>query len=524
MGHYDATRSAAPPAVLGLSARRPVAAVTTAAAVMCAAVLGIGSSRADDTVPLGSSCPALYVLGVQGPAESSPDTGATTDSGALGQMFAALHNAASGLVQRLYVPYGRSATGAEQPYDQAIATAAGRLESTAAEIVQRCPATRIAAAGYTQGAPAVSEFARKIGDGTSKISPDQVAGVALIANPARGPNTPILPGRPGQRVPAAAPGTSGDEVARVTLLDSTSSGGGIAQNTGTPAEFGSLSGRVAEFCAPGDLTCDVAPTSPIAAAVSSIAAQADLRDPVAAISTIAEALSATVYKTAVGLVNEDIHGTSLDQLSYQPSTSISQRLAEASDPSTPLPGPDQALAALFKIGTIGLGAVVTVARKVLTPDTIAELATVGMANPVAALAVLGTKVAAAVVELVPPQSVSRWVNEAFNAITGEITDNTQLYELSSRTRYSDTDGRHGSYTTTPATPTGRSALATTADWFAAAAHDLAATTPTRPSPVGVSPPATSLGPAPASSTGLSPIPTSSSTTSSTATPGGLPAP
>ncbi|WP_433664636.1 cutinase family protein [Nocardia sp. CA-128927] len=488
------------------------------ATLVCATVAGTVSARADDEVPLGPSCPALYVLGVQGPAESAPDTGATTDTGALGQMFASLNSAAQGLVQRLYIPYGRSDTGADEPYEQAITTAATRLESTATEIVHRCPATKIAIAGYTQGAPAVSAFARRVGAGASAVGADQVAAIALIANPARGQNTAILPGRPGESTPSSAPGTSGAQVSRVTLLDSKPSGGGIAQNSTTPAEFGSLAGRVADFCATGDVTCDVAPAGPIATAVGNIAARTDLRDPVAAISTVAESLAATVYKTAVGVVNEDIQGNSLDQLSYQPSTSISQRLADASDPATPLPGPDQALAALFKIGTIGLGAVVSVARRVLTPQTFAELATVGLADPLAALAVLGTKIAAAAVELVPPQTASRWVNEAFDAVTSEIKDNTQLYELSSQTRYSDTDGRHSSYTNLPAAATGRSALATTADWFAAAAHDLAATTPTRSAPVSGTPRVTSPAP-----TASSERPTSAATPT-TPTPGGLPAP
>ena len=69
----------------------------------------------------------------------------------------------------------------------------------------------------------------------------------------------------------------------------------------------------------------------------------------------------TTIKTAVPVINEDVHGTTLANLSLSPQKSLSQRLAEASDPRTPLPSATDAVAALFKLGTIGLNAAITVA-------------------------------------------------------------------------------------------------------------------------------------------------------------------
>ncbi|MFX0576241.1 cutinase family protein [Nocardia nepalensis] len=459
---------------------RALSTIVAACAVVATIVAGGSASAQPSSIdaPLDRTCPVLYALGVQGPDEGSPDTASTIDTGALGGLFAPMLSAAQGLVQRAYIPYGSRDDGTAEPYEQAIATAATRLEDTAAEIVRRCPVTKIAAAGYTQGAPAVAAFAQRVGNGSSAIGSDQIAGIALLANPARTANTPVLPGTAGATTPAAAPGTIGTAVSKIAFTDTSPGGSGIGRTTSTPVSFGALSGRVADFCAAGDATCATPAEGPLATTVSNIAAQSDLRDPVTAISTIAQALAATVYKTAVGVVNEDIQGNSLDQLSYDPAKSISQRLAEASDPSAPIPGPDQVIAALFRVGTIALNAVTTVARKVFTPDTIAELATVGMGDPLAAIATLGTKLAAAVVELVPPQTGIRLVNQAFDAITANVTDNTQLYDLSSWTEYSDSSGRHGSYTNTPATPTGQSPVAAAAAWFAAAARDLAAVTPT----------------------------------------------
>ncbi len=471
----------------------------------------ISTAQADTTgVPLGTVCPVLYTFGVQGSEEAAPEAGLNSDSGALGQVFGPLAAAAGDLVQRAYVPYGRAPDGMALPFEAAITAAAERLEQMAVEVVARCPNTKIAAAGFAHGAPAVARFAERVGTGDARVSADHIAAIALLANPNRATNTPVLPGRPDSTTPSPVPGTAGRKVGTVSLLNQPLTGAGIAATSTASSGFGALTGRVADLCVAGDATCDTPPGSSLAAMAANIAARSDLRDPIAAISTIAEALTTTVFTTAVGVINEDVTGTSLDQLSYQPSKPLGQRLAEASHPETVPPGPGEALAALFKIGTIGLNAAVTVARKVFTPATIAELATVGLANPWAAVATLGAKLATAVVELVPPQTASRWVNEAFAAITSTITDHQQLYTLAAAAQYSDTTGRHGSYRAAPVTPTGRSALAATADWFTAVARDLAATgSPSAAPQSTASWPSSAPATAPATSTAVSGEPTSS---------------
>ncbi|MGQ4618975.1 cutinase family protein [Nocardia sp. R7R-8] len=480
-------------------------------AVTVALANAVSTAQAETTgVPLGAVCPVLYAFGVQGSDEAAPEAGLSSDSGALGQVFGPLTAAAGDLVQRAYVPYGHALDGTVLPYEAAITAAAERLEDMAADVLTRCPNTKIAAAGYAHGAPAVSRFAERVGAANARVHPDHIAAIALLANPNRVMNTPVLPGRPASTTPSAAPGTTGHKVATISLLNQPLTGTGIATASAASSGYGALTGRVADLCVAGDATCDTPPGSSLAAAAANIAARSDLRDPIAAISTIAQALTTTVFTTAVTVINEDVTGTTLDQLSYQPAKPLGQRLAEASHPDIAAPGPADVFAALFKVGTIGLNAVVSVARKVFTPATIAELATVGLANPWAAVAGLGAKLATAVVELIPPQTASRWVNEAFDAITSTITDHQQLYTLAAAAQYSDTTGRHGSYRTTPATPTGRSALAATADWFTAAARDLAATDSPSAAPQSTvastsSAPAT----APTSSTAVPGAPTSS---------------
>ncbi|WP_433574917.1 cutinase family protein [Nocardia brasiliensis] len=474
---------------------RPVA-VSVALAVAIVVSGPAAFAAPVSTVPLGASCPSLYVFGVQGTDETSPDVPPTSDTGALGQMFGPLSAKAGDRVQRSYIAFGYTDYGAALPYDDAVAAAAERLEAAATEVLQRCPATKLAAAGYAQGAPAVSTFAEQVGRGTSTITPEQIAGIALLANPARPANATVFPGRPQSSTPAAAPGTAGERVATISLRNPPLTGAGIVSVRA--ADYGSLSGRVAELCVPGDATCDVPTGSPLATAVANIAARSELRDPIAAISTVAEALSTTAFTAAVDVVNEDLHGTSLDQLSYEPAKPLGQRLADASAPTATPPGPNEALSALFKLGSLGLSAVVSVAQKVITPATVAELAVVGMANPWAAVAAIGAKVATAVTELIPPQTASRWINQAFEAITSTVTDQRELYTLAGAAQYSSTTGRHGSYQTVPATTSGRAPLGAVADWFAALAHDLG----------------------PATSTQARPLPTTSTTTAPTTTGGG----
>lgn len=481
------------------SRRRTVAVLLTTVAATTA--LAAGAADAETTAPPGDSCPILYAIGVQGGEETSIDTPANVDTGALGQVFAPVTAAAGDLVQRVFLRFGHTPDGAPLAFDDAVSAAAADLDATAAEVVERCPHTQVAAVGYTQGAAAAARFAEHVGTGRSRAPADKIAAIALLANPNRPAHTPALPGRPDASTPAPPPGTTGTHTSAITLSNPELSGAGISTAAGVPASsgYGALAGRVADLCVPGDATCDTPAGSGLARAVANVTARSDLRDPVAAISTVAQALSTTIYTTAVEVVNDDLTGTSLDQLSYNPAKPLAQRLAETSAPNLVPPGPQQALAALFKVGTIGLNAVITVVQKVFTPATIAELATVGLINPWGAVASLGAKLAGAVVELVPPQTAVRWINDAFDAVTGLITDPGELYQVSASAHYSDTSGRHGAYQTIPTTTGGRSTLATVADWLTAAARDLATTNPPHaPTPTPTIP--TTIPPSPATET------------------------
>ncbi|MCP2279058.1 Cutinase [Nocardia amikacinitolerans] len=455
--------------------------VAVAAATASPALADPPNSPAPSTDLAIDDCPALYALGVQGTGESSPDAAPTTDTGMLSTVFMPLLAKAArpGLVERAYVPYesgfGGFVNGGAAPYVESVQGGLTRLRDMAAQVAQRCTDTRLAIVGYSQGAHVASVFAQEVGQGRGVVPADRVAAVALFADPTRNPGAPLFPGSPGKQTPDPAPGTAGAEIATIAALPQTPAhGGGIGPERDQAANFAALTGRVASFCAAGDLACDAPQGAPILKAVASVAGQAKLSggDPIASLVSIAQALAFTSIKTATKVVNEDVRGTSLANLSLSPQKSISQRIADASDPRTPL-DLNGALRALLKVGMIGLNAVATVVKAVISPAAISQLATAGLSNPAAGLLLLGTKLIGAIPQLIPPTTVSRLVTQAFDAVVQNITDNSELLNVTTWVRYWDTVQRHGAYSTAAVAANGDAPTRFVADWFAALARDLA---------------------------------------------------
>ncbi|WP_280382783.1 cutinase family protein [Nocardia wallacei] len=467
-------------------ATRTIRSTPVALAIAAVAAIGVVPAQAQPSGPTTEVpidvCPALYALGIQGTGESSPDAAPTTDTGMLSSVFLPLLAQAPerGLVDRAYVPYesgfGGAVPGGTAPYSESLAGGLSRLRGMAQQIARRCEQTRFAVVGYSQGAHVASMFAQEIGAGQGVLPPEKIAAVALFADPTRNPGAPLFPGSPGKATPDAAPGTAGDRVSALqTLAQEPAVGGGIGPDRDRAVDFGALTGRVASFCAAGDLACDAPAGAPILRAVTNVAGQSRLSggDPIAALVSISQALAFTSIKTATTVVNSDLQGTVPASLSYQPQQSISQRIAEASDPRSRIALADP-MRAMFKVGVIGLNAVGTAVRTVLNPAAIGELARAALSNPPVALVLLATKLAGAVTQLVPPTTVSRLVNQAFDAVVQNITDNRDLLDTAAWVRYWDTVQRHGAYATAAVDARGDAPVRFVADWFAAAARDLVA--------------------------------------------------
>ncbi|GAB2709392.1 cutinase family protein [Nocardia thraciensis] len=308
-----------------------------------ASVLATSAPAEGSPAEADPGCPVLWVLGVQGTGQSSPGASRTDDTGVVGALLGPVAAAVPGLVAHTYIPYPAGfggipgAGGGPERYVDSVTTAVAELDATASQIVGRCPATALAMVGYSQGAQIVSQIARAIGAGTGPVSADQVAAIALYANPERRADTQVFPGRPGQLTPDPAPGTGGSAVAAVQLTSAPASGSGIAADD---AEYGALAGRVADICVDGDLACSAPEHAALLRAGALIAAQADLTNPLVALTTLQQVLSQALGSAWTTVVLDDV-AVGSGTVDYIPRKPLSQRLVDAADPRIVAPLPEQ---------------------------------------------------------------------------------------------------------------------------------------------------------------------------------------
>ncbi|MBF4476746.1 cutinase family protein [Rhodococcus rhodochrous] len=512
------------------------AAVAFSAAVLATAGLGTApayaqSSTGDEPHWLGelvSDCPDLYVLGMQGTTETSPDAPVKVDTGMLSNIMGPLLDQARELgasVDRAYVPYpgsfGGLTPGGTESYVESVTAGEENLSLAAQKVLSQCPSAKLAVVGFSQGAHAASNFLRSVGEGTGVVPARSVAAGALFGAPTRSPGSGLFPGT-SQTAPSPVPGTTGEAVKALSSVSFTApEGGGIGPVADLTSSYGSLSGRVSSWCQGGDLACDAPANAPVVRAVVNVAGQVEVGgDPFVAISTVGRALASTAFKTAVDVVNQDIQApkSALSAISVQPKKTISQRLAEASDPRATPPTGQEVTAALMKVGLIGINAAVTVVKKVLTPETIAAVAAAGLANPAAAFGVLAAKTVSVLPELVPPATSQRLVRQAFQVVQNEVKANRDAFDLVAMTTVRNVAAEHGSYGSVPATASGQAPTRFAASWLAALASDLSAaadsTTSTTVTSTSTTPTTTTVRPSATTST----TPSSQAATSTTPEP------
>ncbi|SEB29175.1 Cutinase [Rhodococcus pyridinivorans] len=488
------------------------AAVSFSAAVLATSGLGTApayaqSSTGDEPHWLGelvSDCPDLYVLGMQGTTETSPDAPVKVDTGMLSNIMGPLLDQARELgasVDRAYVPYpgsfGGLTPGGTESYVESVTAGEENLSLAAHKVLSQCPSAKLAVVGFSQGAHAASNFLRSVGKGSGVVPARSVAAGALFGAPTRSPGSGLFPGT-SQTAPSPVPGTGGEAVKALSAVSFTApEGGGIGPVADLTSSYGSLSGRVSSWCQGGDLACDAPANAPVVRAVVNVAGQVEVGgDPFVAISTVGRALASTAFKTAVDVVNQDIQApkNALSAISVQPKKTISQRLAEASDPRATPPTGQEVTAALMKVGLIGINAAVTVVKKVLTPETITAVAAAGLANPAAAFGVLAAKTVSVLPELVPPATSQRLVRQTFQIVQNEVKANQDAFDLVAMTTVRNVAAEHGSYGSVPATASGQAPTRFVASWLAAVAADLDAATTSAGTSTSTAPSSTTTRP------------------------------
>ena len=465
--------------------RTAIASMTAAAALLAA---GTAHAAPTTTTSSAADCAPLHLVVVPGTTEIDENSSPDTDSGFFSRLTVpAMRDANSGdtpALNRSYVPYpasfgGKPGDRSSDTYAASVQTGIDNAETMIGDIATKCPGTRVFVSGYSQGGQIASEVIREIGAGTGPIDADRFAGGALFSDPTRGQGEPVLGG--GDRAPAPAPGTTGDAVQSVQLAPAVAAsppaGGGIAPDP-AEADFGAVADRVASYCTAGDLACDTPADAPAAKLVAGIAGQSsmDTRDPVRILTDVSAAVGRSALLTSASVVNDNINFDSrAGRFEVTPaSETVLGRMAKYSDPTAVTDGEavDEAVGAVTKIAGMAIGAAITVAKDVITPETIGQLAAVGLANPPAALAVLATKVGAAAVKLVPPATIDSAVTAAFDEVTRTVDDNAGLAKLVTDTSYWNTAAKHGSYDSVPVGTRGETPVQLTVRWIVALAADL----------------------------------------------------
>ncbi|MGW5386164.1 cutinase family protein [Nocardia sp. NPDC003963] len=491
------------------------------AAALTASVgtLAIGPAaiaRAQDGVEVAlaeaGGCPGLFVLGVQGTGQSTPNSPVAADAGLLSLVLGPLAEMLSGpAVGRAYVPYlagfGGALPGATSaPYSVSAGAGLERLRDMAAEVTGHCPRSQLGVIGYSQGAHVVSMFAREVGAGRGSVPADRVAAVALLADPTRAPGAAVFPGQPGSGRPQPAPGTTGAELdALPEFPQHPAPGGGIGPLRDIAPDFGELTGRVASLCLPGDLACDAPTDAPLLHMVVNILGQAELipSDPVAALESIGDGFSSTLARTATAVVTHDLRGYSLGTLSLTPEKPLGVRLAEAADPRSG--SEPQAREALLKLGTSALNTVLAIIGIALEPAEVAGIATAP--DPLTGLERATDALIDAVRRPLPRRTVFNLVSKTFNALGQLSAENGELLDPALWLRYADTVRKHGDYFHAGFTADGRPAADLVLKWFTAVAGDLATDRVPEPSPAQSVPSAPGEpAPAPSSRPTLPPLP------------------
>ena len=398
-------------------------------------------------------------------------------------------------IARTYVTYPATAGGAYVPgihqpptadstsYAASMATGVDNAKSVLDQIEQECSDTKVFISGYSQGAQVASTVLRDIGAGAGPVDPQMVAGGALMSDPTRAESAPLILG--GTATPAPAPGTRGIAVRQLGPVGSEEivPGGGIAVDHSVleGEGFGALNGRVASYCLPGDLVCAMPVQSPLPKLVTSVAEEVNLNDPVGSLRAIAETLGPAVVLGGVESVSE---GVSFGSRGFQvsrasnPNATLLGRIATETQRVDRDPGEmeQRLVAGITKIGGMALGAGITVAREVVTPANIAQIAAAGIVGPQAAGAVAIAKLAESSMKLITPELLGGASRRVMDEVQAAGLNEQTLTTVATQAAQWNAQNAHAGYSTAPVTPDGRTAAEATADWAVALAADAVAGT------------------------------------------------
>lgn len=432
-------------------------------------------------------------------------------------------------IARTYVTYPAAAGGAivpglkpaeAIPYADSMQKGAENTAKVLQQVASDCPQSKIFLAGHSQGAQVASTVAREIGSGKTNFPADKIAGVALFSDPTRARGVATMQGD--NAAPGAVPGTTGDNVGQVGDFSAPEQdkldGGGMGFDKTGEEGFGEISDRVASWCADGDLVCDLPIEGKLTDLVIGTAERLDLSDPEESLQAVSDTLGPAVQ---LGGVN-DVKGDSIDfgeggfkaqavsDDTVKANASSTSKSASATTTATTTNksasgqsgdliesiardgvnskvnaqksassiGDDfigdlgkSVIGAVSKLGGMALGKGITIVKKAVTVENLAQVISAGVANPKAGLAVAAAKLGEAALEVLTPETVTGMADEVFKEIDVLGISGDGLAETA--VQAAGHGQAHNSYGSRPATADGRTAIDATVDWVVASSRDVA---------------------------------------------------
>lgn len=153
-----------------------------------------GANGASDMLP-GSTrpeCAATVVTAVPGTFETAPGADPTQPTGLLQKIAAPMVDKLGGDVTVTYVPYAADAAVNGTSYLRSVASGVRNTLATMEDVAKRCPDSKQALLGYSQGADVAGDVATAIGNGRTTVNPDSVIAVVLMADPERPDSSNVL--------------------------------------------------------------------------------------------------------------------------------------------------------------------------------------------------------------------------------------------------------------------------------------------------------------------------------------------
>lgn len=429
------------------------------------------SSAAAPTSPPVTSAPAA--------ASSTASTSAAAQSGAasaesdtpsIGRTYVNIDGVRSGA----FIPGVHSET--DQSWREKLDGNKTKVNAVAKNILSQCPNTKVAFIGQDEGAAVVSDIARDIGAGKGEIPADRVSGVAAFADPTRGENQPTVAS--GADTPAASPGTAGVHTSKLDSMNAQPAQGAgvatVAENT-TPSGYGKLSDRTVSWCVDGDVRCGVKKAAPLTRLVEASNKNMDFqRDPQGSVRYVADVLGPAVALAGVESLAKDLdfgsNGFTFKRAQSSDETLIG-RIAENTEADNKQTDVERRLVVSGQqLGGMALAAGITVAKKVLTPSNIAQIAAAATLDPAAGATVAGVKIIEASTDLFTPETATTGATRLLDEATASGVEVPEVAEAAVTTVVSESVGQTA-YKNQAVTDSGQAPAAATTRWLSAMAAD-----------------------------------------------------